>query len=176
MRTLRDPRQTRLFDPFDSVLTERTRRVLLEDWQGVFRHVLLELMPVEALGGSFDPSIGRPTKELYSMAGLLVIKAFMDWTEEEAVTAYRFHLDVHYALNLDPKAEDLSLRTLQRYARLFVDNDLASEVMHTVTTTLVRECGIRIDQQRLDSTHVFSDMASFGRTRMMGVTVKRFLT
>jgi hypothetical protein len=175
MRTLRDPRQTRLFDPFDPVLTERTRRALLEDWQGVFRHVLLELMPVEALGGSFDPSIGRPTKELYSMAGLLVIKAFMNWTEEEAVTAYRFHLDVHYALNLDPKAQDLSLRTLERYARLFVDNDLAGGVLHEVTTTLVRECGIRIDQQRLDSTHVFSDMASFGRTRMMGVTVKRFL-
>ncbi len=110
------------------------------------------------------------------MAGLLVIKAFMNWTEEEAVNAYRFHLDVHYALNLAAKAEDLSLRTLQRYTRLFVDNDLASEVMHTVTTTLVRECGIRIDQQRLDSTHVFSDMASFGRTRMMGVTLKRFLT
>ncbi len=176
MRTLRDPRQTQLFDPFDPVLTERTRQALLEDWPGVFRHVLLELMPVEILGGSFDPSIGRPTKELYSMAGLLVIQAFMDWTEEEAVTAYRFHLEVHYALNLAPQAEDLSLRTLQRYARLFVDNDLASQVMHTVTTTLVRECGIRIDQQRLDSTHVFSDMASFGRTRMMGVTVKRFLT
>ena len=55
MWTLWDPRQTRLFDPFDSLLTECTRRVLLEDWQGVFSHVLLELMPVEALGGSFDP-------------------------------------------------------------------------------------------------------------------------
>lgn len=175
MRTLRDPRQTQLFDPFDGVLTERTSRALLEDWQGLFRHVLLELMPVEALGRSFSPALGRPTKELYSMAGLLVIKAFMDWTEEETLCAYRFHLDLHYALNLAPKAEDLSLRTLQRYERLFAENDLAGSVMHEVTTTLVRECGIRIDQQRLDSTHVFSDMASFGRTRMMGVTVKRFL-
>ncbi len=176
MRTIRNPRQTRLFDPFDPVLTPRTRQALLEDWPGVFRHVILELMPVEVLGGAFDPSIGRPTKELYSMAGLLVLKAFMDWTEEEAVTAYRYHLNVHYALNLDPKAQDLSVRTLQRYARRFVDHELAGQVMHEVTTTLVRECGIRIDQQRLDSTHVFSDMASFGRTRMMGVTVKRFLT
>ena len=31
MRTIRNPRQTRLFDPFDPVLTERTRRTLLED-------------------------------------------------------------------------------------------------------------------------------------------------
>lgn len=176
MRTVKNPRQTRLFDPFEAVLTERTRQALLEDWPGVFRHVILELMPVEGLGCAFDPAIGRPTKELYSIAGLLVIKAFMDWTEEEAVSAYRFHLDLHYALNLAPKAQDLSVRTLERYARLFVEYDLAGQVMHEVTTTLVQACGIRIDQQRLDSTHVFSDMACFGRTRMMGVTVKRFLT
>ena len=31
-------------------------------------------------------------------------------------------------------------------------------------------------EQRLDSTHIFSDMASFGRTRLMGVAIKRFLT
>ncbi len=176
MRTVRNPRQTQLFDPYEPMLTERTRQALLDDWPGVFRHVILELMPVEVLGGAFDPAIGRPTKELYSMAGLLVVKAFMDWTEEEAVSAYRFHLDLHYALNLDPKAQDLSVRTLERYARLFVEHDLAGQVMHQVTTTLVQECGLRIDQQRLDSTHVFSDMACFGRTRMMGVTVKRFLT
>ncbi|MEW6755207.1 MAG: transposase [Candidatus Latescibacterota bacterium] len=176
MRTVRDPRQTRFFDPFDAFLTERTRQALLEDWPGLFRHVLLELMPVEKLGEPFHPLLGRPTKELYSMAGLLVIKEFMNWTEGQALTAYRFHSEVHYALNLEPHAQDLSLRTLERYAQRFVEEELAGQVMHDVTTTLVRECGVRVEQQRLDSTHVFSAMASFGRTRMMGVTVKRFLT
>jgi hypothetical protein len=36
--------------------------------------------------------------------------------------------------------------------------------------------GTRIDQQRLDSTHVFSDMYQVGRTRLLGVALKRFLT
>ena len=70
MRKLIDPRQTRLFDPFDSVLTPQTRTHLLESWPGVFRHVLLELMPVGALSEHFDPVMGRPSKELYAMAGL----------------------------------------------------------------------------------------------------------
>jgi len=35
---------------------------------------------------------------------------------------------------------------------------------------------VKIDKQRLDSTHIFSDMASFSRTRLMGVAIKRFLT
>jgi len=48
--------------------------------------------------------------------------------------------------------------------------------MDTVTLKLIEILGVKIDKQRLDSTHIFSDMASFGRTRLMGVAVKRFLT
>jgi hypothetical protein len=55
MRNLIDPRQTRLFDPFDSVLTSQARRRLLDSWPGVFRHVLVELMPAEALSGAGKP-------------------------------------------------------------------------------------------------------------------------
>ena len=176
MHTIVNPQQTRLFDPFDSVLTEKTRKRLLDGWAGVFRHIILELMPVDTVAGHFDPTMGRPTKELYSMAGLLLIMEFMDWTKEEALDAYRFRMDIHYALNLEPVAHDLSLRTLERYLDLFEKDELAKTIMSQVTVRLVDLLEIKIDQQRLDSTHVFSDMASFGRTRLMGVTIKRFLT
>ena len=49
MHHIVNPQQTRLFDPFDNVLTEKTRRRLLDNWPGVFRHVILELMPVDAI-------------------------------------------------------------------------------------------------------------------------------
>ncbi len=45
-----------------------------------------------------------------------------------------------------------------------------------MTVRLAELLEIKIDKQRLDSTHVFSNMASFGRTRLMGVAIKRFLT
>jgi hypothetical protein len=176
MHNIVDPRQTRLFDPFDSVLTEKTRKRLLEGWPGVFRHVILELMPVDAVSGHFDPTMGRPTRELYSMAGLLLIQEFMDWTKEQALDAYSFNINVHYALNLEPVAHDISKRTLERYIRLFEDDETAKATMEKVTATLVEVLGIKIDKQRLDSTHIFSDMAGFGRTRLMGVAIKRFLT
>jgi hypothetical protein len=176
MHKIVNPQQTRLFDPFDSVLTEKTRKRLLDGWAGVFRHIILELMPVDTISGHFDPAMGRPTKELYSMAGLLLIMEFMDWTKEEALDAYRFHMDIHYALNLEPVTHDISIRTLERYIELFEKDELAKTIMSQVTVSLVDILEIKIDQQRLDSTHVFSDMASFGRTRLMGVTIKRFLT
>jgi len=176
MHKIVNPQQTRLFDPFDSVLTEKTRKRLLDGWAGIFRHVILELMPVETISGHFDPAMGRPTKELYSMAGLLLIKEFMDWTKDEALDAYSFHMDIHYALNLEPVTHEISMRTLERYINLFEDDNIAKTVMLEITVTLVDLLELNIDKQRLDSTHIFSDMASFGRTRLMGVAIKRFLT
>lgn len=176
MRKIVNPKQTQLFDPFDSILTEKTRNRLLEGWPGIFRHVILELMPVNTISEHFDPSMGRPPKELYSIAGLLLIQEFMDWTKDQALDAYSFHTNVHYALNLEPVAHDISKRTLERYINLFEENDLAKATMDEITIKLVDVLGLKIDKQRLDSTHIFSDMASFGRTRLMGVAIKRFFT
>jgi hypothetical protein len=176
MKKIVNPKQIQLFDPFDSVLTPKNRKRLLDGWPGVFRHIILELMPVDAVSEHFDPVMGRPTKELYSIAGLLLIQEFMDWTKDEALDAYSFNMNVHYALNLEPVTHDISKRTLERYINLFEEDNLAKATMDGITTKLVEVLGIKIDKQRLDSTHIFSDMASFGRTRLMGVAVKRFLT
>jgi len=175
MQRIVNPRQRRLFDPYQPVLTAANRQWLEENWPGVFRHVLLELMPVETLRQHFHPDRGRPTRELYSMAGLILLKECMDWTKEQAVDAYRFHTGVHYALNLEPHGQDLSRRTLERYERCCAQDELGQQVMHDVTCRLVQVLGTRIEQQRLDSTHVFSDMAQLGRTRLLGVALKRFL-
>jgi hypothetical protein len=176
MHKIVNPQQIRLFDSFDSILTEKTRKRLLDGWHGVFRHVILELMPVEQISEHFNPAMGRPTKELYSIAGLLFIKEFMNWTKPEALDAYSFHTDIQYALNLEPVAHDISMRTIERYINLFEEDEIAKTIMSKVTAKLVESLDIKIDQQRLDSTHIFSDMASFGRTRLMGVAIKRFLT
>lgn len=176
MKRIVDPQQIPLFDPFDPVLTPKTRKRLLDGWPGLVRYVILELMPVAAIEGHYSPDTGRPTKELYSMAGLILLMEFMNWTKQQALDAYSYHMEVQYALNLEPIAHDLSIRTLERYILLFQQDDLAQRVMHDVTAKLAQCLQTKIDKQRLDSTHVFSDMASFGRTRLMGVAIKRFLT
>src|SRR3954468_9318954 len=170
-----DPRQDRLFDPFDGVIPPVGRRIIADGWQGVFRHVILEVMPVAQLGDHFSDSLGAPTKELYSMAGLVFLADFFGWTAQEAIEAYIFRSDVQYALNLEPGAE-VSTRTLERYHKLFREDDLAARVFADVTTRLIKALDLDVSRQRLDSTHVFSHMASFGRTKLMAVAIKRFLT
>ena len=131
-----DPRQNRLFDPFEGVIPPAGRKIISNGWQGVFRHVILEVMPVDDLAQHFSKSLGTHTKELYSMAGLVFLTDFFDWNAQEAVEAYIFRSDVQYALNLEPGAT-LCTRTLERYQQLFRDNDLAARVFDKVTTKLV---------------------------------------
>ena len=176
MRHTVDPRQGRLFDPFEGVIPPLGLDRIHKGWQGIFRTALLELMPARQLGKHFSPTIGRPTKELYSVAGLLFLQEFQNWTAAETVEAYLFRTDIQFALNLEPGCDEMCERTYERYRALFLEDEGAGQVMQDVTDRLIGLLELDIRKQRLDSTHVFSNMASFGRTRLMAVTIKRFLT
>jgi len=176
MRHTVDPLQGRLFDPFEGIIPPLGLDRIHNGWQGIFRSVLLELMPAMQLGKHFSPNIGRPTKELYSVAGLLFLQEFQNWTIADAVEAYLFRTDIQFALNLEPGRDQMCERTFERYRALFLEDEGAGQVMQAVTDRLVNLLETDISKQRLDSTHVFSNMASFGRTRLMAVTIKRFLT
>ena len=175
MQYVNDPRQNRLFDVFLGILSPLAYKELRAGWQHLFRQTVLELMPVDTVKKHFDPAIGQPTKELYSMCGLIFLMEFMDWTAEEAASAYMFRVDIQYALNLDPENQSMSSRTVQRYKKLMVEDSLAGRIMEDITAALIEKLDLSVAQQRLDSTHSQSDMAQFGRTRMMGVAIKRFL-
>jgi len=174
MRKIVDPRQERFLDPFHGLFPPIALRILATGWQGVFRHVILELLPVAQLARHFHTSLGAPTKELYSMAGLVFLADFHGWTALQAAEAYMFRTDVQYALNLEPGAE-VSPRTVERYQKLFREDDTASQIFDDVTTRLIEKLDLDVSRQRLDSTHIFSHMANFGRTKLMAVAIKRFL-
>jgi hypothetical protein len=176
MRHIVNPQQGKLFDPFDGLIPPLGLERIRTGWQGIFRSTLLELMPVKNLAKHFDPIMGRPTKELYSVAGLLFLQEFKNWTVAQAVDAYLFHTDIQFALNLEPGIDEMCERTFERYRKLFIDDESAGQIMDKVTSRLIDLLEIDVRHQRLDSTHVFSNMASFGRTRLMAVTIKRFLT
>ena len=112
--------------------------MLSEGWQGVFRHVVLELLPVPKLVEHFSPSMGAPTKELFSMAGLVFLADFFSGTAADATQAYLFRTDVQSALNLEPGAE-VSSRTIERYQKLFREDEAAAQVFDEVTARLAEK-------------------------------------
>jgi len=182
MRNIRDPYdelQPRLFHDeqlawWASRLAPNALQALQTGWEGVFRRSILKLLPAYELGEKFDPARGRPTKELFSMAGLILIAEFKNLTIDQAASAYTFDASVQFALNLPRDGQYVSPRTIDNYRKRFRENDLAQQVFQDVTRTLVEELGIEVSRQRLDSTHVLSRMAKLGRRRLLAVGVKRF--
>ncbi len=47
--------------------------------------------------------------------------------------------------------------------------------MKDVTKMIIQELNIEVNKQRLDSTHVFSNMADWTRSMLLFKTTKRFL-
>jgi hypothetical protein len=158
-----------------SHLSPNALRALENGWQGIFRRSLLKLMPAEQLGEHFHDDFGRPSKELYAMAGILLIAEFKNLTVDQTAEAFTFDASIQYALNLSRDDQYLSPRTVDNYRRRFREDDLAREVFLQVTTVLVKELDLKTNVQRLDSTHVLSDMAHLKRGELVAVGVKRFL-
>lgn len=182
MKTIKEPEsklQARLFSDEDlgwwaSRLSPNALRSLERGWQGVFRRSILQLMPAEQLGGHFTEDTGRPSKELYSMAGLMLIAEFKNLTGEQTAEAYTFDASIQYALNLPRDHQYVSARTVDTYRKLFREDEAAQDVFIRVSATLVAELELDIGRQRLDSTHVLSNMAKLGRQQLLAVGVKRF--
>src|SRR5271168_429223 len=138
MRHIVDPHQGRSLDTFEGVIPPLGLKQIRDGWQGVFRHVILHLLPAAELGENFHPTLGRPTKELYSVAGLLFLQQVHDWTDQQSLNAYLFHTDVHYALNMKTGTDEMCQRTFERHRKLFLEDELACEVMDKVTKELVQ--------------------------------------
>ena len=173
MKTIRDPSQQRLFDPFEGVIGDTGRKHIENGWQSLFRDVLLEQMPVDRVGKDLSADKGRPTAELHAMIGLLLIREFHGWTVPQTHEAILFRSDIQYALNLEPGI-DITQRTIERYLqRMQNDEQISEELFTKVTDTLLRSMEVKVRKQRLDSTHILSDMANLGRARMIGVALKR---
>lgn len=172
MKTIRKPSQQRLFDPFEGVIGASGRRQIENGWQSLFREVILEQMPVEKIGKDLHDN-GRPTFELHAIIGLLLIRDLKGWTVPETHEAILFRSDIQYALNLEPGVE-VTQRTIERYlARMQNDETISEELFARVTDTLLVSMEVKVKKQRLDSTHVLSDMSNMGRARMIGIGLKR---
>ena len=158
---IQDPQQTSLFDLAPSFLSEMSLKRIETSTYAVFRHVILSLMPVDAIGKHFSRSVGRRTKELYSMAGLLLLKEFRNWTTSEATQAYLFDYRVQYALNIGRDNISFCERTLERYMTIMREDKLAIEIFDTVTAKLIEELGIEISAQRLEVAQQLHDIIQF---------------
>ena len=177
MIKIKDPYQLDIFDPW-AILTPKRRQLLDSGWPGLFRKQILPCLPVHQVANYFDETFGRPSKELYSAIGALVLQQIHDLTDEEAVQQYAFNTQWHYALNITEEsdtAQYMSLRTLWKNRNVVSQNGLEEDIFQVSTAKLAQVFGVNTDKQRIDSVHIKSNMRRLGRIGIFSESIHKFL-
>lgn len=169
--------QESLIDPFD-YLGPKRRELLKTGWSGLFRNSLFDQIPVEELKSCFHDSMGRPTKELRTMLGILLLQQMFDLTDQETIHQFSFNIEWHYALNLsleDDESKYISERTLRTYRMIVAELGIDQILFRLLTDSLLNKLNIGTKKQRLDSTHIRSDMRRLSRLELFRKTIQKFL-
>ncbi len=177
MIKVKNPNQLNIFDPWD-FLTPKRRQMLDAGWPGLFCEHILPSIPVNKVGKHFNATFGRPTKELYSMLGALILQQTFDLTDEETIQQYAFNIQWHYSLNISEETDDakyISLKTLWNNRNIVAQNNLEDDIFKAGTDKLAQVFNVNIDKQRIDSVHIKSNMRRLGRIGIFSESIHKFL-
>jgi hypothetical protein len=174
---IKNQKQSELFDPW-AFLGPKRRKLLDQSWAGLFQKELLDELPVGKLIPFFTHGFGRPTKELYTALGALLLQQAHDLTDEETVNQVAFNTQWHYALNITEESDSakyLCPKTLWNMRSIVVDNGLDTMLFDHITDKLAKLFKVNTDQQRIDSVHIKSNMRRLGRIGIIASSIRKFL-
>ena len=142
------------------------------------RRFLLGELPVEQIAAAFDARMGRPTKELYTMLGTLVLQQMLDLSDVQVTQALAFDQRWHYALDIVGEGDAdkyVCERTLRQYRRIAIEQKIDTVLFESLTDALLKAFGVNVGKQRLDSTHLVSNMRELRRTELFAEVIEKFL-
>lgn len=177
MIRVKDHKSRHLFTPFEHLGPKRLA-LLESSWAHLFREEILHRLPVHELFHLYDEFRGRKTKDLYTMLGIVLLQQMEDLTDEDAVDRFAFDIKWHYALNATDPADChayVSQRTIWTMRDHVGRLGLEKPMFENVTDTLSKLFALDPSRQRLDSVHIFSNMAHLGRIRLFVKTIRKFL-
>jgi len=143
---------------------DATKRARLErTWAHAYRAHALPLIDESRFAKYFDASNGRPNKSVQQVVSVLVLKERFDLTDEEALEQFEWNAAWHYALDVLPEDAHTCQKTLHNFRSALIRCDKTKLAFRLVTDELIRALGMRVDKQRLDSTHILSNFAVLTR-------------
>lgn len=177
MIRIKDHKQREIFDPW-AFLSPKRRQLLDNSWAGLFQKEILPVLPVRAIAPFFDSTMGRPSKELYTVLGVQVLQQTFDLTDQEAVFQFAYNIQWHYALNITEESDSakyLSAKTLWSNRHMIAENELESLIFDAITDKLLKAFKTDTSGQRIDSVHIKSNMRRLGRICIFTESIHKFL-
>lgn len=116
----------------------------------------------------------RSSTFLYS-SFFMFYREMYDWTDEEMLENVRFDKRFEYAFDLPYEELTVCQKTLHNFRALLQTHEIASTIFDKATAYIAKAFNIDTSQQRLDSTHIVSNMARLSRLALFVRVTENFL-
>jgi len=146
-------------------MSDRKRGRLEKTWAKVFRERCWPLIDEDLFRPLYSEDHGTPCKAVRLVVAVTILRHLFDLTQEETQYHVDFDLRWHLALGLDPcdDADYVSERTVRYFEAKLVAHDLVGVLFTELTDQLLDRLGVQTGQQRLDTTHLLSNVARLSR-------------
>jgi hypothetical protein len=169
-------RQALFFEDPSLFLPPEKAERLKRSWAERFRTHALPLINEERFAALYCPDNGRPNRPVQTVLGVLFLKEMFDLTDRDALDDLEFNLMWHHALALRPEEAHLSQKTLHNFRAGLMKHDLARVAFEETTDRIIAGLGLNTSRQRLDSTHIMSNMARLTRLGLFCETIRVFMS
>ena len=173
MFRIRDPQESVWQSQF--LVTPKKAKRLERSWAEVFRNEALPLIDEERLAPMYCVDNGRPNRAVQTVLGVHLLKEMFNLTDDEALEQLEFNLLWHHALRLDIEETLLPQKTLHNFRVCLMQHDGGRLAFQETTDRIIQALGIRTGKQRLDSTHIMSNIATLTRLGLFCETMRLFL-
>ena len=157
------------------LITPRKARLMRRSWAQVFRKEALPLIDEERFAEMYSADMGRPNRAVQTVLGVLVLKEMFDLTDIEALEELEFNLLWHHALGLGMEEAHLAQKTLHNFRVRLMEHDGGRLAFCETTDRMIEALGLRTGKQRVDSTHIMSNIAVLTRLGLFCETIRVFL-
>ena len=146
-------------------MSDRKRGRLEKTWATAFRERCLPLIDEERFRPLYCEDNGAPCKSVRLVVAVTILRHLFDLTHEETQYHVDFDLRWHLALGLDPcdDADYVAERTLRYFEAKLMEHALIGVLFTELTDQLLARLGVKTGQQRLDTTHLLSNVARLSR-------------
>ena len=149
-------------------------------WAQVFRREVLPiLMRSEQKFSILYGDTGRPNFSVGRVLGICLLQEWHDLSDQEALDTFGFDLRWRHAMEVTEREAYLSRRSLVEFRRRLVAHDpemkLVRGIFEEIGNAAIEKLGISTSQQRLDSTHIESNIRCRGRLALFQDTMHLFL-
>ncbi|MHB8763424.1 MAG: transposase [Deferrisomatales bacterium] len=139
------------------------------------RSEVLPAIPEAEFSHLYAQKKGRPGIPVSVFVVLSFLKEFFKLTDSQLLEAFHFNLTFLHALGLAPGELTMAERSLYYLRERIAPDPAVAKTFEVISEVFRQQAGIVCDLQRLDSTHICSNMANLNRLQLFVRTIESFL-